>query len=529
MTPDSPAAAPPPAAAPRPLSRWLARLRSGGGFLARHSLTTAGHLLRALAYGVSGGSLVLLAVAVSYLNGRPDLSPWHEVELEEEFTADSEVSDFAGYLRLEDRLFTELDQKIYGSENETGETDEAAQRSPVDRFASGSLADPRRHERNWNRTFELPRSDEPTAGVLLLHGMSDSPYSLRALGERLNQEGAHVIGLRLPGHGTAPSGLVDFAWEDMDAAVRLAMARLREAVGDQPIHLVGYSNGGALAVHYALEAAEDPSLPRASRIVLISPAIGVTPMAALAVWQSRLGHWLGLEKLEWNSILPEYDPYKYNSFAVNAGHQVYRLTTEIGRHLDRFKGRPELETLPAILAFQSAVDATVSTPALVAGLFDKLPPAGHELVLFDLNRMAQIEHLLVSDPTGAVSRLVASADSPFAVTLLTNRDPASPELEIRTARAGKSTDATRRTPIPLAWPREVYSLSHVSLPFPREDTLYGSGGSSPGVLGLGNIALRGERGVLQVSPADQLRLRWNPFFPYLEARVLAFLLPGERG
>ena len=58
--------------------------------------------------------------------------------------------------------------------------------------------------------------------MLLLHGMSDAPYSLRALGEALHARGFHVLGLRLPGHGTAPSGLVTATWEDMAAAVALA-------------------------------------------------------------------------------------------------------------------------------------------------------------------------------------------------------------------------------------------------------------------------------------------------------------------
>lgn len=42
-------------------------------------------------------------------------------------------------------------------------------------------------------------------------------------------------------------------------------------------------------------------------------------------------------------------------------------------------------------------------------------------------------------------------------------------------------------------------------------------------LHLGTIALRGERGVLQIPASDMLRLRWNPFYPYVESRVLEFL------
>ena len=44
---------------------------------------------------------------------------------------------------------------------------------------------------------------------------------------------------------------------------------------------------------------------------------------------------------------------------------------------------------------------------------------------------------------------------------------------------------------------------------------------SPGVH-LGNLALRGERGMLQVSAADMLRLRSNPFYPFVLKRVMSF-------
>ena len=40
---------------------------------------------------------------------------------------------------------------------------------------------------------------------------------------------------------------------------------------------------------------------------------------------------------------------------------------------------------------------------------------------------------------------------------------------------------------------------------------------------LGKLALRGEKGVLQISGTDMLRLRWNPFYPYIEDRVVAMV------
>ena len=111
--------------------------------------------------------------------------------------------------------------------------------------------------------------------MLLLHGMSDSPYSLRALGETLKQRDYWVIGLRLPGHGTAPSGLRHINWRDMAAAVRLGVAHLASKVGENPIHIVGYSNGAPLAINYTLDALEDDTLTSPTSLVLISPAIGL--------------------------------------------------------------------------------------------------------------------------------------------------------------------------------------------------------------------------------------------------------------
>jgi alpha-beta hydrolase superfamily lysophospholipase len=93
-------------------------------------------------------------------------------------------------------------------------------RRRFNRFAAGSEADPTKERPNWNRSFELP-AQHPRGGALLLHGLSDSPYSLRALAQHLHRRGYWVVGLRLPGHGTAPSGLVSATWEDFAAAARI--------------------------------------------------------------------------------------------------------------------------------------------------------------------------------------------------------------------------------------------------------------------------------------------------------------------
>ena len=86
----------------------------------------------------------------------------------------------------------------------------------------------------------------------------------------LNEQGVWVVGLRIPGHGTAPSGLVEVSWEDFKAATRIAAVHLAEVIGpDTPLHMFGYSNGAALAVEYALSELGGEDLPRVDRLVML--------------------------------------------------------------------------------------------------------------------------------------------------------------------------------------------------------------------------------------------------------------------
>jgi alpha-beta hydrolase superfamily lysophospholipase len=483
-------------------------------FLSGLALSLSKYLLTAIA----GCLAAAIAILIYLLDSRPDLSVWHLADLDEEFNTRSGVTDLTQYLALEDRLFQQLDELVYdqvpvGPENATN------------RYSRGSLADPGRWPVNWNRSFQL-QQNEPRAGILLLHGLSDSPYSMRELGNTLHQQGATVLGLRIPGHGTAPSGLVETRWQDMASAVRLAARHLRAQIGDKPLFLVGYSNGGALAMEYALSSLDDATLPQIAGIVLLSPEIGISPVAALAVWQGRLGHLLGMEKLAWNGLLPEYDPYKYGSFAVNAGDLAYRITQRIQRQLNELQGTGKLESLPPILAFQSGVDATVTATALVANLFDRLPEGSHELVLFDINRRAEIGTLLKEDPKTVFEPLLNNTERDYDLTVVSNENADSNRVLARTVLNGEvSASATTYLG---KWPQGVYSLSHVALPFSPFDPLYGGpqAGDSPGIA-LGDLAPRGERGVLRIPGSDILRLRWNPFFDYVLSRTIRFTALGD--
>lgn len=479
-------------------------------FLIKHSLLF-------IIYGLICSVAAALFIFISQLQNRPDLRVWHLAELDEEFTAShsKDIKTLADYQQLEQRLFGQLQEQVYGQIKKKD-------RRQLNRYNKGSLADPEIYPQNWNRTFELP-VPEPRGGVLLIHGASDSPYSLRAMGDIFNAMGFWVVGLRLPGHGTAPSGLLKVAWQDLSSATELAAKHIITTIGkDKPFFIAGYSTGAALGVKYSLDVLAGDKNPMPNGLILLSPAIGVPPYAKFAVWQSRLAMLVGLKKLAWNSIEPEFDPFKYNSFAVNAGDLVYQLTLEITKGINELDHGEGVENFPKVLAFQSVVDATVTTPALISGLLDRLAPEGHELVLFDVNRYAEVEAVMISNPEATTEALIKDRSLPFHLSLVTNVSDETNQINVEKKMA--NSDAVTSEPLNLTWPAGVFSLSHVAVPFPPDDPVYGKQAQSdhPG-LHLGRIDARGERGLLLISANYLIRLRYNPFFSYLKQRVENFV------
>ncbi|MCP4046668.1 MAG: hypothetical protein GY732_11855, partial [Gammaproteobacteria bacterium] len=217
----------------------------------------------------------------------------------------------------------------------------------------------------------------------------------------------------------------------------------------------------------------------------------------------------------------------------------YLITHAIQKQISQQEAAGSLGRMPPILAFQSVVDATVLAPALVHNLLERLPrmtPGSggskktlHELVLFDINRFAEILSLMNGDPTAWVEPMLVNEDYDFLFTMVSNRDR-SDHQPVAISRMPGSTDLEVCN-TGLQWPGDVYSLSHVALPFPPDDPVYGGkeADPSPGI-DLGLLALRGERNVLQVPASTMLRLRYNPFYSYMEQRILSFMhFEGESG
>ncbi len=449
-----------------------------------------------------------------------DLHAWHEISLASEFRAGhaDAPKTFTQYRALEDRLFAELRRRVL-------DDPAAADSQLLGRYTPSSIPARLALETPYNRSFELVPA-EIRGAALLVHGLSDSPYSMRALADTLYAQGYYVLALRLPGHGTVPAGLVEVSWRDWYAAVELAARHAASQAPGKPFIAAGHSTGAALVTLYSVRSLDDPTLPKPQGLYLVSAAIGISPFAVLTNVLADLAFIPGLEKSRWLDVLPEYDPYKYNSFPVNAANQIYTVTRTLRAELDDARSRGRLETMPRVVMFQSVVDSTVTAGEVVRGLLSYLQPHGHELVVFDVNRHEQLEALIAPGPLESLERLRAAPNLPFKITIIANRDASTAGVGAFVREEG-SQEVSERD-LPYEWPRGILSLGHVALPFPDDDPLYGLSGPPEGSrtkYNLGTFPARAEDGALVVPLGQFARVRSNPFFDVIRQTVLQ-TLPG---
>jgi alpha-beta hydrolase superfamily lysophospholipase len=441
------------------------------------------------------------------------LEPWHTFVPEELSAAKLDTADWNQYIARENEIFEELRREVT---QKLPEHD----RIPVNRYFDGSPVYPGRFRQDFNRSFVLEPDGKPIGAVVLLHGLTDSPYSQRHIANFYRDRGFVAIVPRLPAHGTVPAALTDVEWEHWVAATRLAVREARRRVGPSaPLHIVGFSNGGALALIHALDSLGDPTIARPDKLVLISPMVGITSFARFAGLAALPAYLPAFAKAAWLGIVPEFNPFKYNSFPVNGATQTHRLTRVLQERIARYSREGKLKDLPPILTFQSVMDYTVSTRAILSALYAHLPANGSELVLFDVNRTVKFGPLLRSSADTALARILPGGPQTYRTVIITNRDDAHGETVERVIDAGGTTEQTR--PLGLSYPPGLYSLSHVAIPFPMTDSLYGMTPDRAEDFGLslGTLAPRGERNVLIASLDALLRASSNPFFPYMLQRI----------
>jgi esterase/lipase len=201
-----------------------------------------------------------------------------------------------------------------------------------------------------NSPFELHPTVSNGKGILLIHGLLDSPFIMRDIGKRLAQQGYLVRAILLPGHGTKPSDLLNVTYHDWIQAARYGIDSFQNEV--EKVYLCGFSTGASVAIYHALHHAN------LSGIVLLSPAIKIRAYLDFSTNWHRAISWRW-ERAKWLHLIPENDYAKYQSIPFNAAYQVYRLTRLI-KKISKTK-----TTICPQFFIVSLADSTVSATASI--------------------------------------------------------------------------------------------------------------------------------------------------------------------
>lgn len=191
-------------------------------------------------------------------------------------------------------------------------------------------------------------------GVLLIHGLTDSPYMFHDLASEFVKQGVSVRTLLLPGHGTAPSALIDISEQQWREAARYAVLSMLEDF--DTVFLGGFSTGGALVIDYLNQAPlSQAHQAQIKGVLLWSPA---TKAKSNMAWAAKYAALL----TDYMDEAADIDFAKYESFPYNAAAQVHALMQRI--RPDKLVNTPNIP----LFVVASGSDETIDTDSTLAFL-----------------------------------------------------------------------------------------------------------------------------------------------------------------
>lgn len=185
-------------------------------------------------------------------------------------------------------------------------------------------------------------------GVLLVHGFTGAPPSMRPWGEFLLSKGYTVRVPLLPGHGTKPEDLNKVKWQEWPAKVQSELEELLKAC-DQ-VFICGLSMGGAATLFVAAENND-----RLSGIILVNPVINRSSAALslLPLWAKYLlAKMVKMRPSVGNDIKrPGITEHGYDATASTGAYELFKMLKETRSKLKKI-------TIPLQL-FHSVQDHTL--------------------------------------------------------------------------------------------------------------------------------------------------------------------------
>jgi len=173
-----------------------------------------------------------------------------------------------------------------------------------------------------NSPAEFIPEEKPSKGILLIHGLFDSPFVLQSVFDYYRDKGFLVRSILLPGHGTVPGDLLSVRLDEWKKAVAFGIDSFKGQV--DTLWVAGHSTGASLALYHAYQGAP------IDKLILFAPAIKIKSAIDFTGNWHRLISW-AWPRTKWFALREETDYAKYLSIPFNAAHQVFLLTKELAK------------------------------------------------------------------------------------------------------------------------------------------------------------------------------------------------------
>lgn len=229
---------------------------------------------------------------------------------------------------------------------------------------------PRQSQVEWNMPFrEIPTAacnDRPRHGILLVHGLSDSPFVFRDFARVLAKDCVEVRTVLLQGHGTRPG---DMTTADADVWRRQVRNHFNALARDVDVPLIGgFSLGGSLATELALSG----EMPQPAGLVAVAPAWELNGLKNYLWMASTASLFVDFVEEE-----AELNPVKYESFSINAAVQ---LADVLGSVQTQFSRQPEFD-MPLFLVATQA-DSVINLPYLMTTFEQRFNGDSNRMLVF---------------------------------------------------------------------------------------------------------------------------------------------------
>ncbi|HVC09017.1 MAG TPA: alpha/beta fold hydrolase [Elusimicrobiota bacterium] len=203
--------------------------------------------------------------------------------------------------------------------------------------------------------------------ILMIHGLGDSPYSMKALADLFYSYGYNVVAVLLPGHGRKASDLLHVKLKEWQQAAAQGL-QVAEAVGRR-VSIAGFSTGGALTLNLVRRNYASAHPLDLQDLFLFSPAIQIHDRKAPVICGLSPLDLAAFEAVRpWASVAPwakaaaagggPYQNYYNGRYAKLALNGVCQLQEQIEEN----SATGRLPRLPVGIGLPDV------TPALIASL-----------------------------------------------------------------------------------------------------------------------------------------------------------------